>query len=288
MNSEQVSVNVPEQEAEAVSAETRESAEAHSEKSKERGGESGSMGIVQGIPGRRISSVGVLDLRGVPAEQIAQIETISSTGVVLLDEGSRTALESVTTTSVGAVAVVGPDVRVMVEPWLEISRATVEGMAAGQKFLLVGIVFFKPDVPAALVTEKLESLQVVGILLACAGVQGALLGKMQITGVSVTLPDDVGPIVRSIGQTQMDQAYLSHLADSIVYLNIGQTILAADVTEEMLARKISAYYNVGQTVAPPALLALLKARCPTNLGQFSESKKQPAEEQAPAAAGPTG
>jgi hypothetical protein len=233
---------------------------------------SGSIGMIQGIPGPRIRSVGVLDLRGVPAEQIARIEAVNSVGVVLLDEGNRSALESVTMHSVGAVAVVERDVRLMVEPWLEISRATMEGMPAGQKLLLVGIVFFAPDVPAALVAEKFEWLQVVGILLAGAGVQGALFGKMQITGVSHTLPEVVGPIVRSVGQTKMDAPYLSYLEDGILYLNIGQTIVTEDVTEALLAQKVAAYYNIGQTVAPAPLLALLKARCPTNMGDFKEAE----------------
>jgi hypothetical protein len=274
--SDEQAVKAMEPEGEAASAPAEKEPEGGE---REEGRWSGSMGIVQGIPGRRIKSVGVLDVRGVAAEQIARIESLKSIGVVLVDESCRSALEGASMVSVGAVAVVEPDVRVLVESCLEISRVTMEGMPAGQKLLLVGIVFFKPDVPPALVAEKFESLQVVGVLLAPAGVQGALIGKMQIIGVSVTLPDDVGPVIRSIGQTFADQKYLSYLEDGVTYLNIGRTRFAEDVTEALLAQKISAYYNVGQTLAPPPLLALLKARCPTNLGQFAEPKAR--EEAAP-------
>jgi hypothetical protein len=252
----------------------------------EPAGTSGSMGMVQGVPSRHIKSVGLLDLRGVPPEQVAQIQSIHSAGLVLVDEANRLALDQVTMKSVGAVAVATPDYRVMIEPCLELSRATLEAMPAGQKLMLVGIVFFKPDVPPALVAEKFEALQVVGVLLTCAGVQGVLLGKMQITGVSLTLPDDVGPIVRSMGQTRMTQEYLSHLQDGIVYLNIGHTELSGDVTIDLLKQKIATYYNVGHTAAPASLLALLKARCPTNLGAFTESKAQPEKAQDAADAAP--
>jgi hypothetical protein len=235
-----------------------------------RAGKTRTAGIVEGVPSRHIESSGVLDLRGVPAEKVAQIESIQHAGVILLDEQNRDALDQVSIQSAGAVVVAGPDVRVLVEPWLEFSRSTVEGMPAGQKLMLVGIVLFKPDVPPALVAEKFDTLRVVGVLLACAGVRGALLGKMDITGVSVTLPDDVGPIVKSIGHTLVTPGYLSHLPDHLTYVNIGATEFAAEVSEELVARKIESYHNVGATIAPAPLLDLLKARCPTNLGKFSE------------------
>ena len=234
-------------------------------------GGSSSVGAMQGIPGRRIKDVGLLDLRGVPADRIAQIQSIDSVGAILLDEGCRTALEQVRMNSVGTVAIVGPDVRVIVEACMEFSKATLEAMPGAQELMLIGIVFFAPDTPPALVTEKFASLQVIGILLAGAGVQGALLGKMQITGVTVTLKENADPIIRCIGQTRIDAKYLSYLQDGIHYLNVGQTILSEDVPEELLAAKIATYYNVGQTTGPAPLLSLLQARCPTNLGQFQES-----------------
>jgi hypothetical protein len=244
-------------------------------------GASRSMGIVQGVPGPHIVSVGLLDLRGVPAEQVAQIQSINSVGAVLVDEGNRHALSQASVESTGGIVVVEPGMRVMVEPFLEISKATMEGMPVGQKLMLVGIVFFKPDVPPALISEKFEDLRVLGILFACAGAQGALLGKMQTTGVSITLPDDVGPVVRSLGENRLTPDYLSRLQDNSAYLNIGATTVSDDVTEALLAQKIQSYFNIGATMAPAPLLALLKARCPTNLGHFGEPDEPSGEARPP-------
>jgi hypothetical protein len=255
------------------SAETGETRNEEGEKELQPG-HSGSVGMVQGIPGKHIDSVGVLDLRGVTPEQIAQVESIHSVGVILIDENLRTALAHIAVDSVGSIVEIGSDYRVVTEPWMEFSRATLEGMLSGQRIALVGITLFKPDVPAALVAEKFEALMVVGILLAPAGVQGALLGKMQITGVSVTLPETEQPITHSLGQNRVTAGYLSYLADDILYINIGQTRIADDVPEDLLARKFATYYNIGQTVAPAPLLDLLKARCPTNLGQFSTPEEE--------------
>jgi hypothetical protein len=120
------------------------------------------------------------------------------------------------------------------------------------------------------VSEKFDELRIVGVLLAGAGVHGALLGKSQITGVSVTLPDEPGPIVRNIGHNDVTPEYLTHLSDGSLYVNVGATVLSEDVTEALLAQKIQSYYNVGATIGPKPLIGLLKARCPVNLGAFNE------------------
>ena len=237
-------------------------------------GYSGQMGLVKGIPGKHIRSVGVLDLRGVTAEQIAQVESISGVGVVLIDENLRTAMAHITTREIGSLVEIGSEYRAVIEPWIEFSRATLEAMPSGQKLALIGIALFKPDVPAALIAEKFEGLQVVGILLAPAAVQGALLGKMHITGVSVTLPEKEMAVTHCMGQNTVTTDYLSYLADDGLYINIGQTKIDADVPAELLAKKFASYYNMGQTVAPAPLLALLKARCTTNLGAFSTPEEE--------------
>jgi len=66
--------------------------------------------------------------------------------------------------------------------------------------------------------------------------------------------------------------YLSRLQDNSIYVNVGETEITPEVTEEMLARKIATYCNIGHTVAPALLVTLLKSRCPTNLGQFEETQ----------------
>ena len=226
-------------------------------------------GLVKGVPGRRVSINGVLDLRGVPKEEVARIESLKINGVVLLDEANQAGLAEVNSRVNGSIVVVDPDLRVIVEPNIEFSRGSVETMAAGQKLMLVGNVFFKPDLPAALVAEKFDQLHVVGILIACEGVLGALTGKMEMTGITISLPDSGGHVVRSMGQNTWDSDYLSRLPDGSIYINVGATTIPEDVGVELVEQKIAAYYNVGMTCAAPAVLSLLRSRCSTNLGDFS-------------------
>ncbi len=235
-------------------------------------------GVVSGIPGRRIHVNGILDLRGVPAERVAAIESLAINGIVLLDEANRNGLAEVETSINGSTVVADSDLRVIIQPDMEFSKAAVQAMAAGQKMMLVGNVFFKPDVPPGLIAEKFERLHVVGILLACEGVHGALFGKMESTGISITLPDDVGEVVRSMGANKWTKEYVERLADGTTYVNIGATAVPEDVSESLVQAKIAAYHNVGVTEAFEPVLSLLKARCKTNMGEFSiPGEEEPGE-----------
>jgi hypothetical protein len=81
-------------------------------------------------------------------------------------------------------------------------------------------------VPAARTAPKVRlaspgaSLEIVGVLLSTAQLQGALLGKMQLTGIQANLPNDAGPLVHSIGANTLTQNYLSRLQDNVVYVSI--------------------------------------------------------------------
>src|SRR5579871_3263584 len=96
-------------------------------------GHSGNVGAVRGIPGKHIENVGLLDLRGVTAEELAQVESIENVGAVLIDASLRAAMTHIATTNIGTIAEVDPDYRVIVEPWIEFSKATLEAMPQGQK-----------------------------------------------------------------------------------------------------------------------------------------------------------
>lgn len=228
----------------------------------------GGGGIVKGGGNKRYQDIAILDLRGVSSRQVSQIERITDVAVVLLDEANRNALRAAVE-DVAATVVAKPGMRVMVEPFLEISKSTLEGMPAGQSLLLVGIVVFRPDVPPALVAQKFAVLEVVGVVLSTPQIQGALLGKMQLTGVQANLPTDAGPLYHGVGANTLTQNYLARLPDNIIYIGIGATQVAKDVTEAMLTQKIRAYCNIGATTGPPHLIDVLKARAATNLGVFS-------------------
>ncbi len=182
-------------------------------------------GMVKGLTGTRIGINGVLDLRDVPAEQVAKIEALHVNGVVLMDEANRGALSGARSQVNGIVTVADPELRVIVQPDIEFSKASVEAMAPGQKLMVIGDIFFRPDIPPALAAEKFERLNLVGIVIMTEGVQGALLGKVESTGISVLIPDGVAHVVRSIGNNTWTADYLNRLPDNTAYINVGNTTI---------------------------------------------------------------
>lgn len=233
-------------------------------------GEMHSIGTLQGLPpGRIMHHVGLLDLRDAVPEQLALVEEIHTVDVLLLAEETRAFLQPANMHHVGSIIVATSEERVLVTPQLELSCSGIEALPGGQKLLVMGSVFFQPDVPAGLVAEKFESLRVFGVLIACRGVHGALVGKMQIlNGVTLALPDEIGTVVRAQGETRMTPEYLSALSEGTTYVNVGQMHLDDGLSVEMMRTQIDSYYNVGDTIGPASLIATLQARCSMNLGHF--------------------
>lgn len=241
------------------------------------GAASRGMGIVKGVPGAHVQGAGALDLRGVAPEDLKSLRTVKGTGVILIDEGQRVALSHVEMAGVGGIVEIGEGERVLLQPILEMSTATLEGMASGQRFTLVGILSIDRDVPPALLQEKITALRLIGVLIATAGAQGALFDRLELVGVTVTLGNEPGPVVRGMGETRFTAGYLSHFAAGTVFLNIGKTDIAPDVDGALLAEKITAYHNVGATFGPAPLLELLQSRCPTNVGIFKPTDVEEGE-----------
>ncbi|GAB4470473.1 MAG: hypothetical protein OHK0029_43310 [Armatimonadaceae bacterium] len=227
-----------------------------------------STGVVRGVPGESVGSVGVLDLRGMTADELQKLKRVDSVGVILIDSGQRAALAHVEMSSVGSVTELAPNERLMMQPFTEFTRQSVEAMAAGQRFTQMGVLAFAADVSAELVQEKFDAIRLMGVLIAPQAVVGALFGKLDHTGMTITLLENEGPFIRNMGHNTLSTGYLRHLADGSTYLNMGKTDVEPDVPEELLAAKIARYHNLGATEGPKPLIELLKARTATDAGAF--------------------
>ena len=126
--------------------------------------------------------------------------------------------------------------------------------------------------------QKIAKIRLTGILLASKSVQGALFGRMEHTGVAVTVPKSSGGVVRQMGQKTITPGYLGYLRPESVYINIGHTSFADDVPLDLVRAKIAAYVNVGCTVARQEVLDYLDAVCETNAGAFQTPEEQRAED----------
>ncbi|MBB6051576.1 hypothetical protein [Armatimonas rosea] len=226
-------------------------------------------GHLIGVPGPHVENVGVLDLRTCTLEELSQLKSLRNIGTVLVSSAIRGGLSGVSSENVGSFIEADPDERLLVGPMLELDGLALEAMEEGQKLIVVGILWFTDTVTVEQVQKKLSRLRLTGILLAPQAVRGALLARIEHIGPIVTLPVGVKNVIKEIGQKTITAGYLRHVKDDNLYVNIGQTIFAEDVPLELVQQKISAYINIGQTVAPRGLLDYLDARCEANLGNFA-------------------
>jgi hypothetical protein len=238
-------------------------------------GELGDVDVLQGVPpGSHINDVSVLDLRMVPAEEVAKINEMNDVSVLLLSEDNRNALRGAHINDVNVIMVAEPDESVLVAPQVEITRAMLEAAPGGSRMLVVGNLFIKPQVPAGLMAEKFESIRVVGIVMACEGVFGAMLGKLQTTsGPTIVLPDDTGHVVRSLSDTTVIAEYLAELPDDTTFVSISETRFSPAISPDLLRQKIRAYHSLGCTKGPASLIGILRARCLNDTGEFKVTDK---------------
>lgn len=188
--------------------------------------------------------------------------------MVLLDEQNRSALVGAHAQVNGSVMIADTELRIVAQPNMEITKEMVEAMPPGQKMLITGIVYIHADVPPALLAEKFADLRLVGVNMATGAAQGALFGKLEMAGVTITLTGTTTSVVRNIGEATLDMDYLSRWEDDSECVNVGVTTIPAGIPEELVARKIKVYHNVGETRAPQAILALLKSRSATSVGEM--------------------
>jgi hypothetical protein len=86
------------------------------------------------------------------------------------------------------------------------------------------------------------------------------------------------PVLKNMGRTVLTRDQLQHMADGTIVKNIGRLTIAPDVPPELLAQKVGQYVNLGRTYGPSALVGVLQARCPKNLGRFAPDGSEDGEE----------
>lgn len=225
-------------------------------------------GHLTGVPGPVVENVGTLDLRTASADEVATLRRVKNVGTLLVAPDTGSNLSGAALENVGSVIEAGPEEQLIVGPSIEFNAESLGTMEDGQKLIVTGIVTFADDATAALVAQKIAKLRLTGILLASKSVQGVLVGRMEHTGVVVTVPKTAGQIVRQMGEKTVTAGYLKYLEPDSVYVNLGETTFGTDIPVEVVQSRIGAYVNVGVTRAPQEVLDYLDARCDANMGVF--------------------
>ena len=229
-------------------------------------------GYVIGVPGPVVENVGCLDLRGASAEEVATLQKVKNTGSVLISPEARAGLTGTAMENVGSVIEAGA------------GRKTARGAVDRVRRRGAGGDGGRPEIPRDghpdlrrrrhRRARRAEDRQAPPHGHSHRP-EGRARGSHRPDGAHGRLrgrPEDGGRDGATAGEKTITPGYLSYLKPESVYINIGQTTFGDDVPLELVQSKLSAYVNVGQTVARQEILDYLDAICDGNVGEFTTPK----------------
>ena len=157
-----------------------------------------------------------------------------------------------------------------------LTNESLSRMADGTSYSNFGHLEIAEDVSAELLSQKIGAFTNFGAVTGPSNLAEIVEGRCDANFGAFGEDEDEGekeadwegPEQSNLGKTVLTREQLEHMADGTKFSNLGKLTVAASVRPELLAQKIARYENLGKTYGPPALIAVLQARCPENLGRF--------------------
>jgi hypothetical protein len=154
---------------------------------------------------------------------------------------------------------------------LSITKAYLERMEDGSSLTNFGDLTISDDVPAELLERKVGSMTNFGDVSGPAALVEIMQARCHTNFGDFSASDGGKAKLSNLGETVLTREQLLNIGDGSSYSNLGTLTVASDVPPELLAQKIARYENLGKTYGPAALIGVLQARCPENLGKFVPS-----------------
>ncbi len=155
-----------------------------------------------------------------------------------------------------------------------LTNESLSRMPDGTAYTNFGAVTVAADVQPALLRQKIREFTNFGSVTGPANVIGVLESLCEANFGSFGGEDEnederwEGPKLSNLGRTTLTREQLENMGDGGLYSNLGRLRIAGDIPADLLRQKIARYENLGRTYGPAALIAILQARCPENLGRF--------------------
>jgi len=159
-----------------------------------------------------------------------------------------------------------------------LTRDMLARMEDGTSYANFGHLTIADDVPENLLASKISSMTNFGSVTGPENLVRLLEGRCDTNFGSFGADEEegeedeekpTGPELSNLGKTVLTREHLSNMEDGTKFSNLGKLTVSHDVPAELLSKKIGEYHNLGKTYGPAALLGVLQARCPENLGTFS-------------------
>lgn len=202
-----------------------------------------------------MSHMAMVDLSGVRSRDEVAGMRLEKIGAVLVPEDLPDLLAGVACDKIGAIIPVPAGCRVVSQTGnLEIAG---ESLAAGDDktiLMLVGQVVVTPEVSQV----GYRGVILIGVALLPRGAQKALAGKLINQTGEILYYEGANPRV-FVEDMRFTKGFLDLVQEPMALLLIGDGTFAADVTPELLSRKVQSIALIGDaTVEDPALLPMVQ------------------------------
>ena len=217
-----------------------------------------------------IKDVPILDLRGVPVEQLANVEQVQNVRTIVLDAQNAEAFMRIPRVNVRSHLIVKPDESLFTgqidlnDPYLSRMQDDTSCVLLGQA-LIDGFTI-------SLFLRKVRSIRIYGqVLYADAASAGALLSRTErLQGQLLWMPRHSR---RWIGATHLDVERLQSLNGKPV-VSIGPITIDPQVTVADITSLVPAMTQIGEIKGREDVVCALLSRCKTRLGNYSLSQAQ--------------
>lgn len=195
--------------------------------------------------GRKITNIGVLDLRDATDETIADITSIGNVGMILYNRNTAHLLTKLNIGNMGA-SVDAPANAKLVTGQMEITRDVLESVTAPMSLVLTGQLFVEPDLEAADIDRCFGDIIITGQIVAPKHLLPIIQSKLKNqTGQMVAYPRD-GRLIR--GKAVVTDDFLMSLDKGTVLVVIGGMILLEPVDETLFQERIAGIELTGKAV----------------------------------------
>lgn len=195
--------------------------------------------------GRKITNIGVLDLRAATNESVADITSIGNVGMILYNRETAHLLTKLNIGNMGA-SVEAPANAKLVTGQMEITRDVLESITEPMALVLTGQLFVQPDLEAADIERCFSDIVITGQIVAPRHLLPVIQSKLKNQTGQMVAYSGEGRLIR--GKAEITDDFLMSLDKGTILVIIGGMILLEPVNENLFQERIAGIELTGKAV----------------------------------------
>ncbi len=194
---------------------------------------------------RKISNIGILDLREATEENISDITAIGNVGMILYNRKTAHLLTKLNIGNMGS-SVEAPEDAKLVTGQMEITRDVLESITKPMSLVLTGQLFVDPDVEAADLDRCVHELVVTGQIVAPRQLVPVIQSKLKTHTGQIVSYSGNGRLFR--GKLVLTSEFVNALDAGTTLVVLGGITLLEALDQDILSEKIASIELTGKAI----------------------------------------